>query len=145
LTFKQQSWQYLLKISNFACIPLSELDNKIMSSRGCSGSQKVGARKIARCHFQVPVLKVRSQFRSQIKILQSFCFWWWNRNEKQKYNTDINICTNKSEPFIHETEHETGNGTCNYPVSVGKNWLLVKILAGSWLSKLAPEKLCLIS
>jgi hypothetical protein len=23
--------------------------------RGCSGSQKVGARKIARCHFQVPV------------------------------------------------------------------------------------------
>jgi hypothetical protein len=36
---------------------------------------------------------------------KSFCFWWWNRNDKQKYNTDINICTNKSGPFIHETEH----------------------------------------
>ena len=31
--------------------------------RGCSGSQKVGARKIARCHFQVPVFKVRSQLK----------------------------------------------------------------------------------
>ena len=30
-------------------------------------------------------------------------------------------------------------GRCNHPVSVRKNWLLVKILAGSWLSKLAPE------
>ena len=39
------------------------------------------------------------------KLYKSFCFWWWNRNEKQKYNTDINICTNKSRPFIHETEH----------------------------------------
>ena len=39
------------------------------------------------------------------KLYKSFCFWWWNRNEKQKYNTDINICTNKSGPFIHETEH----------------------------------------
>jgi hypothetical protein len=58
---------------------------------------------------QVPVLKVRSQFRSP----------------------DINICTNKSGPFIDETEHETGSGTCNHPVSVRKNWLLVKILAGS--------------
>jgi hypothetical protein len=38
--------------------------------RGCSGSQKVGARKIASCHFQVPVLKVGSQFRSQLKFLQ---------------------------------------------------------------------------
>ena len=36
---------------------------------------------------------------------------------KNKYNTDndINICTNKSGPFIHETEHETGSGTCNHP------------------------------
>ena len=42
------------------------------------------------------------------KLYKSFCFWWWNRNEKQKYNTDINICTNKSRPFIHET----GSGTC---------------------------------
>ena len=33
-------------------------------------------------------------------------------NEKQKYNTDINICTNKSGPFIHET----GSGTCNHPL-----------------------------
>jgi hypothetical protein len=40
-----------------------------------------------------------------IIFYKSFCFWWWNRNEKQKYNTDINICTNKSGPFIHETEH----------------------------------------
>jgi hypothetical protein len=32
------------------------------------------------------------------KLYKSFCFWWWNRNEKQKYNTDINICTNKSGP-----------------------------------------------
>jgi hypothetical protein len=39
------------------------------------------------------------------KLYKSFCFWWWNRNENQKYNTDINICTNKSGPFIHETEH----------------------------------------
>ena len=54
------------------------------------------------------------------------------------YNTDINICTNKSGPFIHETEHETGSGTCNHPVSVRKNWLLLKILTGSRLSKLAP-------
>ena len=43
--------------------------------RGCSGSQKVGARKIARCHFQVPVLKVRSQFRSQLKFLQGANFF----------------------------------------------------------------------
>ena len=42
--------------------------------RGCSGSQKIGARKIARCHFQVPVLKVRSQFRSQLKFLQGANF-----------------------------------------------------------------------
>ena len=39
----------------------------IPPARVCSGSHKVGARKIARCHFQVPVLKVRSQFRSQLK------------------------------------------------------------------------------
>ena len=39
------------------------------------------------------------------KLYKSFCFWWWNRNEKQKYNTDINICTNKSGPYLHETEH----------------------------------------
>ena len=39
----------------------------------------------------------------------------------------LTLCTNKSRPFIHET----GSGTCNYPVSVPKNWLLVKILAGS--------------
>ena len=25
-----------------------------------------------------------------------------------------------------QTEHETGSGTCNHPVSVRKNWLLVK-------------------
>ena len=45
--------------------------------RGCSGSQKVGARKITRCHFhfQVPVLKVRSQFRSQLKFLQGAIFF----------------------------------------------------------------------
>ena len=44
--------------------------------RGCSGSQKIGARKIARCHFQVPFLKVRSQFRSQLKkILQGANFF----------------------------------------------------------------------
>ena len=36
------------------------------------------------------------------KLYKSFCFLWWNRNEKQKYNTDINICTNKSGPFIRE-------------------------------------------
>jgi hypothetical protein len=58
------------------------------------------------------------------KLYKSFCFWGWNRNEKQKYNTDINICTYKSGPFIHET----GSGTCKYPVSVRKNWLLVKII-----------------
>ena len=28
----------------------------------------------------------------------------------------LNICTNKSGPFIHETEHETGSGTCNHPL-----------------------------
>jgi hypothetical protein len=43
--------------------------------RGCSGSQKVGARKIARCHFRMPVLKVRSQFRSQLKNLQGANFF----------------------------------------------------------------------
>jgi hypothetical protein len=48
---------------------------KNMDVRGCSGSQKVGARKIARCHFQVPVLKVRSQFRSQLKYLQGANFF----------------------------------------------------------------------
>jgi hypothetical protein len=41
------------------------------TDRGCSGSQKVGARKIARCHFQVPVLKVRSQ----LKFLQGANFF----------------------------------------------------------------------
>jgi len=46
-----------------------------MVPRGCSGSQKVGARKIAMCHFQVPVLKVRSQFRSQLKFLQGANFF----------------------------------------------------------------------
>ena len=45
------------------------------TDRGCSGSKKVGARKIARCHFQVPVLKVRSQFRSQLKFLQGANFF----------------------------------------------------------------------
>ena len=45
------------------------------TDRGCSGSQKVGARKIARCHFKVPVLKVRSQFRSQLKFLQGANFF----------------------------------------------------------------------
>jgi hypothetical protein len=40
-----------------------------------SGSLKVGARKIGRCHFQVPVLKVRSQFRSQLKFLQGANFF----------------------------------------------------------------------
>jgi hypothetical protein len=43
--------------------------------RGCSGSQKVGARKIARCHFQVPVLKVGSQFRRQLRFLQGDNFF----------------------------------------------------------------------
>ena len=46
--------------------------------RGCS--QKVGARKIAKCHFQVPVLKVRSQFRSQLKNFYKepiFSNWNW--------------------------------------------------------------------
>ena len=42
---------------------------------------------------------------NKLYIIKSFCFWWWNRNEKQKYNTNINICTNKFGPFIHETEH----------------------------------------
>ena len=64
------------------------------------------------------------------KLYKSFCFWWWNRNEKQKYNTDINICTNKSGPFIHETEHARYMQSST--VSVRKNWLLVKILAGSY-------------
>jgi hypothetical protein len=49
--------------------------NMLRGARGCSGSQKVGARKIARCHFQVPVLKVRSQFRSQLKYLQGANFF----------------------------------------------------------------------
>jgi hypothetical protein len=30
--------------------------------------------------------------------------------------------------FQNETEHETGSGTCKYPVSVRKNWLLEKLL-----------------
>jgi hypothetical protein len=42
--------------------------------------------------------------------------------------TFVTFCTNKSGPFIHET----GSGTCNYPVSVRKKWLLVKILAGRY-------------
>ena len=49
--------------------------NYMYHLRGCSGSQKVGARKIARCHFQVPVLKVRSQIRSQLKFLQGANFF----------------------------------------------------------------------
>ena len=40
-----------------------------VSCRGCAGSHKKGARKIAKCHFHVPVLKVRSQLRSQVKCL----------------------------------------------------------------------------
>jgi hypothetical protein len=68
---------------------------------------------------------------NKLYIIKSFCFWWWNRNEKQKYNTNINICTNKSGPFIHETEH--ARYMQSYRVSVRKNWLLVKILTGSWL------------
>ena len=64
------------------------------------------------------------------KLYKSFCFWWWNRNEKQKYNTDISICTNKSGPFIHETEHARYMQSST--VSVRKNWLFVKILAGSY-------------
>jgi hypothetical protein len=43
---------------------LSQLDTLPHSYRGCSGSQKVGARKIARC-----------QFRSQLKILQGANFF----------------------------------------------------------------------
>ena len=53
----------------FTSIPL------YLGIRGCSGSQKLGARKIARCHFQVPVLKVRSQFRSQLTLLQGANFF----------------------------------------------------------------------
>ena len=34
-----------------------------------------------------------------------------NRSTIQRY-----ICTNKFGPFIHETEHETGSGTCNHPL-----------------------------
>jgi hypothetical protein len=49
--------------------------NEQSKFRGCSGSQKIGARKIARCHFQVPVLKVRSQFRSQLKFLEGAIFF----------------------------------------------------------------------
>ena len=63
------------------------------------------------------------------KLYKSFCFWWWNRNEKQKYNTDINICTNKSRPFIHETEHARYMQSSSFGSK--KNWLLVKLL--SWL------------
>ena len=66
-----------------------------------------------------------------INYINLFCFWWWNRNEKQKYNTDINICTNKSGPFIHETEHARYMQSSR--VSVRKNWLLVQFLTGSWL------------
>jgi hypothetical protein len=62
------------------------------------------------------------------KLYKSFCFWWWNRNEKQKYNTDINICINKSGPFIHETEHV--RYMQSYTISVRKNWFLV--ICFSW-------------
>ena len=70
------------------------------------------------------------------KLYKSFCFWWWNRNEKQKYNTDIDICTNKSGPFIHETEHARYMQSSR--VSVRKklaprkkfSWLTFKI--GTW-------------
>jgi hypothetical protein len=45
--------------------------------------------------------KSRSQKNRQSVIFR--CHFW----NKQKYNIDINICTNKSGPFIpvHETEH----------------------------------------
>jgi hypothetical protein len=55
-------------------------------------------------------------FYTHVEVL-----WWWNRNEKQKYNTDINICTNKPGPFIHETEHARYMQSST--VSVRKNWL----------------------
>jgi hypothetical protein len=48
---------------------------------------------------------------------------------KNKYNTDINICTNKSGPFIHETEHARYMQSST--VSVRKNWLLTSE-NGTW-------------
>ena len=48
---------------------------------------------------------------------------------KNRTTIDINICTNKSGPFIHEIEHARYMQSST--VSVRKNWLLVKILAGS--------------
>ena len=75
-------------------------------SRGCSGSQKVGARKIVRCHFQVPFLKFRSQFKSQLKILQGATFfepklWMINRlhvpgmfSFMYRYKWSRFVCTN---------------------------------------------------
>jgi hypothetical protein len=65
---------------------------------------------------QVPVLKARSQ----LKFLQRANFFepklWMIAFTTLEIldpplNTDINICTNKSGPFIHET----GSGKCNHP------------------------------
>ena len=49
-------------VSSRRCIVVI-IDGALYDVRGCSGSQKVGASKIARCHFQEPVKNfTRSQF-----------------------------------------------------------------------------------
>jgi hypothetical protein len=75
------------------------------------------------------------------KLYKSFCFWWWNQNEKQKYNTDINICTNKSGPFIHETEHarymqSSSFGSKKLAPCKNFSWLLT-FKTGTWKWHLA--------
>ena len=72
----------------------------ILGSRGCSGSQKVGARKIARCHFQVPVLKVRSQFRSQLKFLQGANFFRTETVDDCMYLACSISCINGPDLFV---------------------------------------------
>ena len=55
---------------------------------------------------------------------------------KSKQVTDFITWPSRCHGRIHETEHARYMQSST--VSVRKNWLLVQILAGSWLSKLAP-------
>jgi hypothetical protein len=79
------------------------------------------------------------------KLYKSFCFWWWNRNENQKYTADINICTNKSGPFIHETKYarymqSSSFGSKELAPCKNFSWLLNWLLTfktGTWKWHLA--------
>jgi hypothetical protein len=63
----------------------------------------------------------------KIKFIQQYC-----RDKFVYSSVTLCLCTNKSGPFIHETEHETGSGTCNHPLfrfeNIGRNRFLMSEL-----------------